>query len=166
MNFMANNKIGYDRTTWHRITNFKKGKGICSICGPVRVQIRVKQNGNIEKKCRNVLKLYQQRTRKLHPQQDKRYNFIPSIEKQHKLIVLARVMKCEICGKKNYYPGSYRLSLDHDHKTGKFRGLLCVNCNTILGNCNDNIKLLRSAIKYLKLTREIDNIKRLLMDDL
>jgi len=41
------------------------------------------------------------------------------------------------------------LSVDHDHKTKKVRGLLCSRCNLILGGSNDNIKILENCIKYL-----------------
>lgn len=39
---------------------------------------------------------------------------------------------------------------DHDHRTGKIRGLLCPLCNFILGFAKDSILTLRSAISYLK----------------
>ena len=52
--------------------------------------------------------------------------------------------KCAICGKILIKP-----ILDHDHKTGKIRGLLCYGCNTFLGLINDNKKVLQTAIKYL-----------------
>ena len=39
--------------------------------------------------------------------------------------------------------------LDHDHKTGKVRGILCKQCNNALGGFQDNIEILESAIKYL-----------------
>jgi len=42
------------------------------------------------------------------------------------------------------------LSVDHDHTTGKVRGLLCNNHNVALGLFKDNIELLEKAIKYLK----------------
>lgn len=42
------------------------------------------------------------------------------------------------------------LHVDHDHVTGKVRGLLCTNCNIILGKCYDDAKILKQAIKYLK----------------
>lgn len=42
-----------------------------------------------------------------------------------------------------------RLSVDHDHKTGEVRGLLCRPCNTILGHARDNPEFFRRAINYL-----------------
>lgn len=43
-----------------------------------------------------------------------------------------------------------RLAVDHCHKTGKIRGLLCSGCNTALGGFNDNIDIMNKAIDYLK----------------
>lgn len=61
--------------------------------------------------------------------------------------------KCAICrcriedlGKYKYRP----LFIDHNHKTGRVRGLLCNNCNFILGHAKDDISILENAIKYLK----------------
>ena len=42
------------------------------------------------------------------------------------------------------------LAIDHNHQTGKIRGLLCHSCNVGLGNFEDNIDLLQKAIEYLK----------------
>jgi hypothetical protein len=44
---------------------------------------------------------------------------------------------------------SHALHVDHNHDTGFVRGLLCTNCNTILGKCYDNPEILKSAIEYL-----------------
>lgn len=57
--------------------------------------------------------------------------------------------KCAICrratGKKR------KLAVDHDHKTGVIRGLLCKNCNyRILGFLGDDIAALKRAIAYLE----------------
>lgn len=47
--------------------------------------------------------------------------------------------------------GRFRsLSIDHCHKTGKVRGLLCHSCNLSLGLLKDDIKILEAAIRYLK----------------
>lgn len=42
------------------------------------------------------------------------------------------------------------LDIDHCHKTGKVRGLLCSKCNKGIGLFNDNIEILLKAIDYLK----------------
>ena len=54
---------------------------------------------------------------------------------------------CAICkGKRNY-----RLDVDHDHKTGFVRGLLCKACNRkILPHARDSPDVLRSAADYLE----------------
>lgn len=43
-----------------------------------------------------------------------------------------------------------RLCVDHDHKTGKVRGILCHRCNTTLGQYEDNPELMRNLISYLE----------------
>lgn len=53
--------------------------------------------------------------------------------------------KCWICKQKKK-----KLSVDHNHKTGKVRALLCTNCNTSLGKMKDSIQILENAISYLK----------------
>lgn len=60
---------------------------------------------------------------------------------------------CAICGKpetKKHQSGNIRrLCVDHSHKTSKVRGLLCNKCNLVIGNSNDSVEVLASAIKYL-----------------
>ena len=58
---------------------------------------------------------------------------------------------CAICGTTNpkTYYNKYLL-IDHCHKTDKIRGLLCNNCNILLGKVQDNISILEKAITYLK----------------
>lgn len=54
---------------------------------------------------------------------------------------------CKICGK---YQQHENLAVDHNHKTGKVRGLLCSSCNKGLGYFKDNPIILKEAIKYLR----------------
>lgn len=46
-------------------------------------------------------------------------------------------------------------AFDHCHTTGKFRGLLCVKCNTMLGFAYDNPTRLREAADYLEEHRNV-----------
>ncbi len=43
-----------------------------------------------------------------------------------------------------------KMCLDHDHKTGIYRGILCNFCNTMLGYFHDDPDLLSRAIQYLQ----------------
>jgi len=45
-----------------------------------------------------------------------------------------------------------RMNIDHDHKNGKVRGILCSGCNTGLGHLGDNIEGLKKALYYLENT--------------
>ena len=59
---------------------------------------------------------------------------------------------CVICGKKEVRKNQYgvtRLSVDHNHKTGEIRGLLCNKCNVFLGHLESNYGLLFRALDYL-----------------
>ncbi|MCS5736715.1 endonuclease VII domain-containing protein [Herbiconiux daphne] len=42
------------------------------------------------------------------------------------------------------------LAVDHCHQSGKVRGLLCHNCNIVIGQSKDNIETLKNAITYLQ----------------
>jgi hypothetical protein len=76
-----------------------------------------------------------------------RYQFGMSLEEFEKLFK-AQNGRCKICGK-TQEENNKRLSIDHCHKTGKIRGLLCNNCNRGLGLFKDNPALLESALSYL-----------------
>ena len=56
---------------------------------------------------------------------------------------------CVICNK-HQSEFNQALHVDHNHETGKIRGLLCVNCNTGLGRFMDSQALLHKALAYLR----------------
>ena len=68
-------------------------------------------------------------------------NYTILFEKQHG--------NCAIC--QSPENGRYKsLSVDHCHKTGKIRGLLCNNCNRAIGLLQDSPEIVESALEYLE----------------
>lgn len=59
------------------------------------------------------------------------------------IVAIKQDNKCAICKE------AKKLYIDHNHKTGKFRGLLCNNCNAAIGQVHESIEKLKSAIEYL-----------------
>ena len=62
--------------------------------------------------------------------------------------------KCAACGADNSgavnRDGTFRaMFVDHDHATGKIRGLLCGSCNSTLGYAHDNTERLLKLVAYL-----------------
>ena len=72
----------------------------------------------------------------------------------------ARMLKeqggtCRICNKSGQFFRNGKplpLCIDHNHTTGKVRGLLCLNCNSGMGKLGDSIDILKKVIKYLEET--------------
>lgn len=98
--------------------------------------------------------------RKLHPYKCRKQNRIRTrlyiwkklyglSEKEWNDLFIKQGKKCAICGcTKNTSKKFW--ATDHDHKTKKIRGILCHGCNSSLGGFQDSIRILTSAIKYLK----------------
>ena len=82
----------------------------------------------------------------------KKYGITPE---NYKELFTKQEGKCAICSSSEVSVArrSYNLFVDHDHKTGKVRGLLCHHCNTGLGHYRDNTVILQKAIEYLNANR-------------
>ncbi len=66
------------------------------------------------------------------------------VKSQEEIAGRQKPVICEVCG------GGGRIMFDHCHKTGKFRGWICLHCNNTLGFARDNVEVLEKLIKYLK----------------
>lgn len=75
-----------------------------------------------------------------------RYKFNISID-EYNSILKKQDNKCAIC---NMSETQRNLAVDHCHKTGKIRGLLCNRCNKGIGLFSDNTTRLTAAIAYIE----------------
>lgn len=66
-----------------------------------------------------------------------------------KHMLLSQDFSCAVC-LRAVEDNDKMVHVDHDHVTGKVRGILCHYCNTALGKLGDNIENLQRAIRYLQ----------------
>jgi len=88
----------------------------------------------------------------------RKYEGMNSLDDYERMLLKQRGV-CGLCKGKNNSTRNgkiKRFSIDHDHKTGKVRKLLCNFCNSMLGYARDNPLLLSDAIIYL--TRENETL--------
>ena len=77
----------------------------------------------------------------------KKYGITPE---QFDELLKKQSARCAICGKSGSGRiGGGRLLVDHCHKTGAVRGLLCHQCNSAIGMLNDDVDVVASAFRYL-----------------
>jgi hypothetical protein len=67
-------------------------------------------------------------------------------EEDYRRMLASQGGVCAVCGL-----ARPRMVVDHDHRTGKVRGILCHNCNLIIGHSGDSSKVLAAAARYTAL---------------
>ena len=60
-----------------------------------------------------------------------------------------QLFTCPVC-QISVIVGKNTINLDHDNKTSRIRGYICVGCNTAIGKLNDDVRTLKRAIRWLK----------------
>ena len=109
--------------------------------------------GKLTKKCKACISIYYKdrnkdpeiKRRKNNYELKKYYNI--SLNEYEKMISKQNSC-CKICNRhQNLF--KYEFAVDHNHKTGKIRGLLCQPCNTALGLFKDDIEVINNAMRYL-----------------
>jgi len=124
----------------------------CSKCGKTKkddqFDLRWTDRPILRSHCKVCRKKYQKNRAKLDNKLSRARRYNLSIEQLEKLL---KDGKCDICGREPK-EGSRGLFVDHNHITGKVRGVLCVNCNSALGmfQGDDGTEILYSAIQYLE----------------
>jgi hypothetical protein len=128
----------------HKITTYDPitKAGMCRKCGDVTVWMRKKSDGSFLPVC-TVAKSEQRNRKYRYFMADGRSVYLSKSERSE--IIKKFDSRCAIC---KCTEG--RLVLDHCHLTGKWRGLLCDDCNHGLGKFKDSVENLQGAIDYLK----------------
>ncbi len=88
---------------------------------------------------KHVVKSYYRRLERVYGLTDSGYQML--LESQN--------YRCAICRSFNVKGKANQFHVDHSHKTNKIRGLLCNNCNALIGYAKDDPKILISSILYL-----------------
>lgn len=152
------------RPQWHRLSAVdREGKtATCSICGEIS-PVRLRASGTAE--CMTARRGNRNgvtdEARARRRERNRAYASLESLLRQRQRkygwdetftvtdyahLLEAQGGACAICGGTDY---GRSLAVDHDHRTGKVRSLLCTRCNTVLGRVDDDKKLLRAALAYL-----------------
>ena len=120
----------------------------------------VYKNGDPEKR-KAYMKKYRQDNKEKRAAYDKEFRKTPIGIKTHTLSSWKRIglitddidaiyerylnsTNCECCG--NQYKNKRDKHMDHCHKTGKFRNVLCRNCNQLRGHIDKDYKLIMKLI--------------------
>ncbi len=138
-------------------------RGLCTICFLYEKKLdRIKNkeqikilHANYYAKNKEILNKKAAIWRKKDPEKTKannrrkhlRVTYNLTIEDFENLMLLQNGV-CKICKQINVF--GRHLAIDHCHKTGKIRGLLCNPCNQGLGAFRDDLERMQNAINYLK----------------
>lgn len=135
----------------------------CTRCGQEKnlSMFSMRENGRYHSHCKSCiteanLQRYHQKNGKQQQKErsfknlTKRYGISPEIYEQERI---KQEYKCILCGTHETKSTHGRLHIDHCHETGKYRGLLCMNCNAALGSFKDNVEVMKKAIEYINENR-------------
>ncbi len=139
----------------HTLISYDENKmaGICAKCGKVKI-VRKKNSHNELYGFRCKIAKNEQRGTPSKETQLRNKILVYKMEDGTVIKIKASKVKeikanfeqkCSICGTTDK-----KLKLDHCHKTGKMRGLLCHFCNVGIGLFKDDIAILKNAIIYLE----------------
>ena len=120
-----------------------QGKYLSSYCRPCNNEKQRQYRAENREKSNNYSKLYKHTDKCRDKMLKKTYGI--SLEDYNNLLK-SQNNCCTICKSRD----NIRLSVDHCHKTGKVRGLLCGRCNRVIGLMGENKKWLQNAVLYLE----------------
>lgn len=139
----------YDRQRRYGDLSTRPKELLCQDCS---ITFKVRATGNLPTVCDECFTKRHRARQRADRRRKGLWEYYKITEEQYWQMHADQNGVCLICGGRQKGRGAKNnvLSVDHNHDTGKIRGLLCTNCNTGIGNLRDSIKLLKKAIEYLK----------------
>lgn len=120
-------------------------------CGKIRIHREGKVVNGHRRSCGCTKdgKSYDSKNKNARARNLARYNLST---KEYNVMLKNQNEQCAICGTDKPIKGGFQnyFHVDHCHKTGKNRGLLCNNCNRGLGMLGDTVEAIEKALDYLK----------------
>jgi len=130
--------------------DISKGAKLCQSCSKVCFDCKINPRRNQHRRCKEC-----------ESKRDKLRNSTPERKHQQRITAvctkykvprkeaerLTSISNCTCCDK--FLPEFKNRHVDHCHKTGKVRNVLCFNCNAALGHVNDSKDILSKLINYL-----------------
>lgn len=139
---------------WQQV--IAEGKMACRICGQIKPLTEFRNANRPHSRCRRECRICEgdanrkyRETRRHHllkrriARRCKKYGISPG---QFDDMLQKQAGRCAVCGKPLELFGA---AIDHDHNTGRVRGITHVACNLVLGNARDDVSVLAGAIRYL-----------------
>lgn len=153
-----------------RVYLLTAGKKRCGTCGEAKFVTEFSRRGlnsdRLRSSCKDCVRVYERdrMRRRYHNgyrdvmlQSNRRVKLLKQYgltEADFDAMMVAQEGRCAICGStETKAKNKKRLTIDHCHKTGVVRGLVCHNCNVGLGTFGDDISVLRAAVAYLAKTQ-------------
>lgn len=125
---------------------------VCPVCGCTEYYESHEKGGRVRRRCREC---QQKRMKIIYASEDykKKHRAYARLHRRNypeelfNLRLKEQDSRCAICGEKCE---ETKIFADHDHITGKPRGLLCNRCNIGCGVFRDNVEYMKKAIAYLE----------------
>lgn len=130
----------------------------CSMCRKAKVLAEFSQAhtraGGYHGYCKSCNKERNRRWRQANPERSSRTSFKSALKfnygltlEQYTELLQSQAGVCAICRTPNR--DGKRLAVDHNHETGKIRGLLCQGCNFAIGHLKEDPQLFDAAKEYV-----------------
>jgi len=139
-------------------SDFNKDKtrsdGLAATCRPCHKTISAKNyKNNKDKRSANGKRNYRKNPGR-HREYELWHKYGLTVDDYNEMLFLQN-NRCVICQQEFVKTGrNSPAHVDHCHKSGEVRAILCTNCDHLLGNAKDDINILQNAIKYLKIFQE------------